>query len=144
MEYPHPPQSGRTAQSEPGEAGRGLSAGREVLMRTIVITGASRGLGLASAAHFYRQGWRVVGAMRSVEAGLEKIRAEVGASKGDPRLVGVKLDLPDLASVPAAGQAILDAVGAPDMLVHNAGIAGVGSVAAIGSASCRERVCKDV
>src|SRR3546814_14951871 len=36
----------------------GLSAGREVLMRTIVITGASRGLGLASAAHFYRQGWR--------------------------------------------------------------------------------------
>src|SRR3546814_10572098 len=70
----------------------GLSAGREVLMRTIVITGASRGLGLASAAHFYRQGWRVVGAMRSVEAGLEKIRAEVGASKGDPRLVGVKLD----------------------------------------------------
>src|SRR3546814_9079892 len=94
-------------------------------MRTIVITGASRGLGLASAAHFYRQGWRVVGAMRSVEAALDKIRAEVGASEGDPRLVGVNLALLDLASVPAAGQATLDADGAADMMVHNDGIPGV-------------------
>src|SRR3546814_18599698 len=106
MEYPHPPQSGRTAQSEPGEAGRGLSAGREVLMRTIVITGASRGLGLASAAHFYRQGWRVVGAMRSVEAGLANIRAEVGSRKGDPRRVGVQPALLAPASGPPPRPAI--------------------------------------
>jgi NAD(P)-dependent dehydrogenase (short-subunit alcohol dehydrogenase family) len=43
-------------------------------MRTVVITGASRGLGLASATCLYRQGWRVVAAMRSVEAGLERLR----------------------------------------------------------------------
>jgi NAD(P)-dependent dehydrogenase (short-subunit alcohol dehydrogenase family) len=95
-------------------------------MRTVVITGASRGLGLASATHLYHQGWRVVGAMRSVEAGLDKMRAAVGARPDDPRLVGVKLDLTDLASIPATGQAILDAVGAPDALVHNAGIAAFG------------------
>ena len=33
--------------------------------RSVVITGASRGLGFASAVHLYRQGWRVVAAMRS-------------------------------------------------------------------------------
>ena len=32
--------------------------------KTVVITGASRGLGLASAGHLYRLGWRVVEAMR--------------------------------------------------------------------------------
>ena len=29
--------------------------------RSVVITGASRGLGLASATHLYKLGWRVVG-----------------------------------------------------------------------------------
>ena len=29
-------------------------------LRTVVITGASRGLGLASATHLYKLGWRVV------------------------------------------------------------------------------------
>ncbi|MFA5941073.1 MAG: SDR family NAD(P)-dependent oxidoreductase [Sinimarinibacterium sp.] len=96
-------------------------------MRTVLITGASRGLGLASAAHLYRQGWRVVAAMRSVEAGIEKLCAATGARADDPRLIGVKLDLADLPSIPAAAQAILDATGAPDVVVHNAGIAAAGS-----------------
>jgi NAD(P)-dependent dehydrogenase (short-subunit alcohol dehydrogenase family) len=96
-------------------------------LRTVVITGASRGLGLASAAHSYKLGWRVVAAMRSVEAGLERLRAETGAAADDPRLLGVELDLDDVASVAAAAKAIEDAVGAPDVLVHNAGIAAAGS-----------------
>lgn len=95
-------------------------------MRTVVITGASRGLGLASATHLYRQGWRVVTAMRAVEAGLEHLRAATGASVDDPRLLGVKLDLRDLAAIPLAARAIEDAVGAPDVLVHNAGVAAAG------------------
>jgi NAD(P)-dependent dehydrogenase (short-subunit alcohol dehydrogenase family) len=97
-------------------------------MRTVVITGASRGLGLASATHLYQQGWRVVGAMRSVERGLENLRAATGAKAGDARLVGVKLDLTDIDSIPLAANAILDAVGAPDVLVHNAGVAAFGGV----------------
>jgi NAD(P)-dependent dehydrogenase (short-subunit alcohol dehydrogenase family) len=96
--------------------------------RSVVITGASRGLGLASATHLYRLGWRVVAAMRSPAAGLERLRAATGASAGDPRLLGVRLDLDDPASVVAAAKAIEEAVGAPDVLVHNAGIAAVGSV----------------
>jgi NAD(P)-dependent dehydrogenase (short-subunit alcohol dehydrogenase family) len=95
--------------------------------RSVVITGASRGLGLASAAHIYKLGWRVVAAMRSVDAGLERLRAETGARADDPRLLGVKLDLDDAASIAEAAKAIEAAVGAPDVLVHNAGIAAAGS-----------------
>jgi NAD(P)-dependent dehydrogenase (short-subunit alcohol dehydrogenase family) len=96
--------------------------------RSVVITGASRGLGLASAAHLYARGWRVVGAMRSPEAGLERLRAATGAGADDPRLLGVRLDLEDAASILAAARAIEAAVGSPDVLVHNAGIAAVGAV----------------
>jgi NAD(P)-dependent dehydrogenase (short-subunit alcohol dehydrogenase family) len=94
---------------------------------TVVITGASRGLGLASAVHLYRLGWRIVAAMRSVDAGLARLRAETRAAADDPRLLGVKLDLDDAMSIAQAAQAIAAAVGAPDVLVHNAGIAAAGS-----------------
>ena len=96
--------------------------------RSVVITGASRGLGLASATHLYKLGWRVVGAMRSPDVGLERLRAATGAAADDPRLVGVRLDLDDPSSIIAAAKAIEEAVGAPDVLVHNAGIAAAGSV----------------
>jgi NAD(P)-dependent dehydrogenase (short-subunit alcohol dehydrogenase family) len=94
--------------------------------RSVVVTGASRGLGLASAAHLYRRGWRVVGAMRSPEAGLERLREATGAASGNSRLIGVRLDLRDPASIVSAAKAIEEAVGPPDALVHNAGIAAVG------------------
>jgi len=96
--------------------------------RSVVITGASRGLGLASATCLYKAGWRVIGAMRSPEVGLEGLRAATGAAADDSRLVGVRLDLDDPASIVAAAKAIEEAVGAPDALVHNAGIAAVGCV----------------
>ena len=66
--------------------------------------------------------------MRSPDVGLERLRAATGASAEDPRLLGVRLDLDDPASIVAAAKAIEEAVGAPDVLVHNAGIAAVGSV----------------
>jgi NAD(P)-dependent dehydrogenase (short-subunit alcohol dehydrogenase family) len=105
-----------------------------VSARTVVITGASRGLGLASAAHLYQQGWRVVAAMRSVDEGLERLRDETGAEPDDSRLVGVRLDLRDPESITTAAKAILT-IGPPDVLVHNAGIAVAG---------CAEEVPMDV
>jgi len=74
--------------------------------RSVVITGASRGLGFASAVRLYARGWHVVAAMRSPEAGLERLRAATGAAPGDPRLTAVQLDLVDAASVAGAGKAI--------------------------------------
>ena len=94
--------------------------------RSVVITGASRGLGLATAAHLHRSGWTVLAAMRSPEQGLERIRAITGSGKDDPRLVGIGLDLDDPDSIVAASLAIRSAVGSPSGLVHNAGVAGVG------------------
>jgi NAD(P)-dependent dehydrogenase (short-subunit alcohol dehydrogenase family) len=94
--------------------------------RSVVITGASRGLGLATAAHLYRSGWTVLAAMRSPEQGLERIRAITSSGRDDPRLVGVRLDLDDPDSIVAASLAIQSTVGSPTGLVHNAGVAGVG------------------
>jgi NAD(P)-dependent dehydrogenase (short-subunit alcohol dehydrogenase family) len=96
--------------------------------RVVVITGASRGLGFASAKHMYGVGWTVVAAMRSPEIGLTRLRAETGAAEDDPRMIGVKLDLTDPASIAAAAKWIEEAVGAPYGLVHNAGIGPAGMV----------------
>jgi NAD(P)-dependent dehydrogenase (short-subunit alcohol dehydrogenase family) len=96
--------------------------------RSVVITGASRGLGFASASHLYRQGWRVVAAMRSPDAGMERLRDATGARDDDSRLIGVPIDLTDSASVTAAAKSVEEAVGAPYGLVHNAGISAAGMV----------------
>ncbi|OJZ68948.1 short-chain dehydrogenase/reductase [Mycobacterium paraffinicum] len=96
--------------------------------RTVVITGASRGLGFASAVRLYREGWRVVAAMRTPDRGMPLLRQATGAGEGDDLLIGVQLDLLDPASIAAAAKAIDEAVGAPYGLVHNAGISAAGMV----------------
>ncbi|KUH90653.1 SDR family oxidoreductase [Mycobacterium sp. IS-1556] len=96
--------------------------------RSVVITGASRGLGFASATHLYRQGWRVVAAMRSADTGIKALREATGAGEDDPRLVCVPVDLTVPASITAAAADIQEAVGAPYALVHNAGISAAGMV----------------
>ena len=88
----------------------------------VVVTGASRGLGLATAAHLHRAGWTVVAAVRVPEVALKQLGG------GDDRLVAVRLDLDDPASIGDAAGTILDTVGPPNGVVHNAGVAGVGSL----------------
>jgi NAD(P)-dependent dehydrogenase (short-subunit alcohol dehydrogenase family) len=95
---------------------------------SVVITGASRGLGFASATRLYARGWHVVAAMRSPDAGLDRLRAATGAAPGDPRLTAVRLDLDDAASIARAGKAIIEAAGPPRVLVHNAAYITVGCV----------------
>lgn len=94
--------------------------------RSVVITGASRGLGLATAAHLYRAGWTVLAAMRSPAAALQRVRLAAGAPASDQRLRAVPLDLDDPTSIALAAEAIQEMVGSPHGLVHNAGIASVG------------------
>jgi NAD(P)-dependent dehydrogenase (short-subunit alcohol dehydrogenase family) len=96
--------------------------------RSVVITGASRGLGFASAVRLHREGWRVVAAMRTPEQGMALLREATGAAVDDDRLIGVQLDLLDAGSIAAAAKAIEEAVGAPYALVHNAGISAAGMV----------------
>ena len=96
--------------------------------RSVVITGASRGLGFASAVRLYRGGWRVVAAMRSPDRGLMALQEATGAHRDDDRLTAVPLDLSDRASIAAAAKTVEDTVGAPYALVHNAGISAAGMV----------------
>lgn len=96
--------------------------------RSVVITGASRGLGFASAVRLHREGWRVVAAMRAPDCAMPLLRKTAGAAADDDRLIPVQLELTDAASISAAAKAIEEAVGAPDALVHNAGISAAGMV----------------
>ncbi|MGO8939341.1 MAG: SDR family NAD(P)-dependent oxidoreductase, partial [Mycobacterium sp.] len=80
------------------------------------------------AVRLYREGWRVVAAMRTPDSGIPLLRQATGAGEDDDRLIGVQLDLTDAASVSAAAKAIEEAVGAPYAVVHNAGISAAGMV----------------
>jgi len=100
----------------------------EARSQSVVITGASRGLGLATAAHLHRQGWTVLAAMRALDAGLPRLKEILGPAHDPSRLIGVRLDLEDPDSIESAIAQVLDTVGAPEGLVHNAGLAGAGAV----------------
>ncbi|MEX3767778.1 SDR family NAD(P)-dependent oxidoreductase, partial [Mycolicibacterium fortuitum] len=76
----------------------------------------------------YREGWRVVAAMRSPDRGMALLREATGAGDDDDRLIGIQLDLTDAASIAAAAKGITETVGAPHAVVHNAGISAAGMV----------------
>jgi NAD(P)-dependent dehydrogenase (short-subunit alcohol dehydrogenase family) len=95
---------------------------------SVVVTGASRGLGLATASRLYRRGWTVLAAMRSPEVGMARLLEVTGGGRDDARLIPIHLDLDDRSSITAGASVIVEAVGAPDAIVHNAGIASVGAV----------------
>ncbi|MBH0776301.1 SDR family oxidoreductase [Nocardia bovistercoris] len=96
--------------------------------RSVLITGASRGLGLAAATYLYARGWQVIAAMRAPDKGMATLREATGAAADDPRLLGVELDLCDPESVAAAAATVIRLIGAPYAVVHNAGIAAAGAV----------------
>ena len=90
-------------------------------MATILITGASRGLGLEFTRQYLAEGWTVIAACRNPGAarGLQDLEAK---SKG--ALAVVELDVTDGASVQrAAGRLQGRAI---DVLVNGAGIYGGG------------------
>lgn len=84
--------------------------------RTILVTGASRGLGRALALEFARLGQRVVGCGRSA-AHAQALNAELGAPHDFEAV-----DVSDDAAVARWAQRVLAAHGAPELLVNNAGL----------------------
>lgn len=92
--------------------------------RSILVTGASTGIGEACALHFARAGWQVFAGVRLEEDG-ERLTA-----KASGRLQPVGMDVTDQASVVRAAKEIataLDGVGLT-ALVNNAGVAVGGPV----------------
>ncbi len=87
--------------------------------RTILITGANRGIGAATAAHFAALGAQVILAARAPDtaAPVQKAIEDAG---GTARTVACDVAQPD--SVAQAVRAALDWTGRLDVLVNNAGL----------------------
>jgi NAD(P)-dependent dehydrogenase (short-subunit alcohol dehydrogenase family) len=92
--------------------------------RTVLVTGASDGLGLRTAEALAAHGAHVLMACRNAGKG-ERAQAEVAAAAAGPSPTLVSLDLADLASVRACAEAVAASVDGLDVLVNNAGIMAV-------------------
>src|SRR5579872_4413390 len=89
--------------------------GMKIDARTVVITGASSGIGRASAVRLARSGFRVYAGIRA-EADAAALRAE------HPAIEPIAIDVTDATAIAAARQRLereLDGLGG---LVNNAGI----------------------
>lgn len=92
----------------------------DVSGKIALVTGASSGLGENFARRLAAEGATVAVAARRADR-LAKLVAEIEKAGG--KAVAVSLDVTDPASVEAAFATIGKAVGAPDIVVNNAGIA---------------------
>lgn len=93
-------------------------------MRNIIVTGGTRGLGLAIAAALAAGGDRVVAVARSETAELRARAAALGASQG--RIDFRACDLADTAGIAAFAAALRKEFGSFYGLVNNAGIGTAG------------------
>ena len=89
--------------------------------KVAIVTGASRGLGLAITRAFVAEGMRVVAAARS-EAELTALAAEFPG-----RVHPFVVDMTDTARLPDLVGAATDTYGRLDVLVNNAGVAPAGA-----------------
>ncbi|HEY8089180.1 MAG TPA: SDR family oxidoreductase [Polyangiaceae bacterium] len=92
---------------------------KEHAEKTVVVTGASSGIGRASALLLARRGFRVFAGVRKQKDG-DSLRAASGGS-----VVPVEIDVTDRATIASAAMAVHAEVGdrGLDGLVNNAGIA---------------------
>lgn len=92
------------------------------MSKTILITGASTGIGKATALHFQAQGWNVVATMRRPEVGAELAALD--------NVLVTRLDVTDSASIEGAVAAALERFGTIDVLLNNAGYGAYGPLEA--------------
>lgn len=87
--------------------------------KVALVTGAARGIGLATARKFLAEGWRV--ALLDIEGELQASAAAALQNPDDT--LAITCDVSDAAAVAAAMAAIMSRFGRLDALVNNAGIA---------------------
>jgi NAD(P)-dependent dehydrogenase (short-subunit alcohol dehydrogenase family) len=92
------------------------------MSKTIFITGASSGIGRATAHLFHERGWNVVATMRSPEHAAELAAMD--------RVVVARLDVVDEDSIAGARDAALGRFGRVDVLLNNAGYGAYGPLEA--------------
>jgi len=95
----------------------------ELTDKVAIITGSSRGLGLASATALAQEGCRVTLSARSAGR-LSEAAAEVGAACSDPtRVFAVQADLSTAEGVASLVERTVERFGGLDILVNNVGLA---------------------
>jgi len=87
--------------------------------RTAIVTGAARGIGAAIAERLARAGHRVAVLDRN-EVDTEQTVQAIRAAGGEA--IGIGADVADSDAVTAAVETVATALGAPTILVNNAGI----------------------
>lgn len=87
--------------------------------RTAIITGAARGIGAGIAKRFAADGFQVA-VLDLDEAACQKVVDEITAAGGSALAVGA--NVADAEAVEAAVTKVADELGAPTVLVNNAGI----------------------
>ena len=92
--------------------------------RIALVTGASRGIGYATARALARAGAHVIAVART-QAGLEELDDAIRADGGNATLV--PLDMTDLNGIARLGAALNERHGKLDILIGNAGVAGTSS-----------------
>jgi len=93
--------------------------------KSVLITGATDGLGKAAALLLAECGYRVFAAGRSAE---KRAQLDAAARERKLPLESIELDVCDDASVQQAVKHIIGAAGAIDVLINNAGVAYMGTV----------------
>ncbi|MDR7039957.1 short-subunit dehydrogenase [Methylobacterium sp. BE186] len=96
-----------------------MSAHRPLNQQVIVVTGASSGIGLATARAAASRGARVVLAARNVEA-LAELQSEIAREGGRAEIV--RADVSDRAQVEAVAERAVSCFGRIDTWVNNAGL----------------------
>ena len=100
------------------------SPSRPVKSRTVLITGASRGIGADIAVGLLEDGHRVVATARSL-SGLSQVKERaLTLPDGGDRLLTLPLDVCDQASVDRAADEVEAKWGRVDIIINNAGVAG--------------------
>ncbi|HAT55882.1 MAG TPA: hypothetical protein DCW31_11720 [Lactobacillus sp.] len=89
------------------------------MSKSVLITGATRGIGLALAQKYMADGDLVLVGTRDLNLGLDVVD-ELRANGGQARLL--QIDLTDHGSVMQAGQWIGEQFGKLDLLINNAGV----------------------
>jgi NAD(P)-dependent dehydrogenase (short-subunit alcohol dehydrogenase family) len=87
--------------------------------KVALVTGAARGIGLATAKRFLAEGWRV--ALLDIERDL--LNGAVAALADPDRTLALHCDVSDAGGVALAMEAVSTRFGRLDALVNNAGIA---------------------
>src|SRR6201988_3205704 len=92
--------------------------------RIALVTGASRGIGYASACALARRGAHIIAVART-QGGLEELDDEIRKDGGSATLV--PLSLTDVDGIARLGAALHERHGKLDILIGNAGVAGPSS-----------------